>query len=88
MDAMSTRSQVTNQKVAEELLVTHSAVSRIRSGDRFPGLTLIQRIANLFGWSVDEQVRLIGSPSYAEEFEKVLIRRYDVGVQDVAGVQQ
>ena len=88
MGVMSTRSRVTNQKVADDLHITHSAVSRIRSGDRLPSLQLIRRIYAAYGWSYDEQMKDLHPERYATEFEKVLIRRYDVGVQDVTGVQQ
>lgn len=85
MGTMTTRSQVTNQRVADDLEITHSSVSRIRSGDRFPSLTLIKKIEHTLGWSLTEQVALLGSVKYAEKFEEVLVRRYDVGVLDVTG---
>lgn len=85
---MSTRSQVTNQRVANDLNITHSAVSRIRSGDRLPSLRLVRRIEIVLGWAAAEQIEDLDPKRYADAFEKVLIRRYDVGVQDVTGVQR
>ena len=77
MDTMDTRSLVTNQKVADDLGITHSAVSRIRSGDRFPSLALIIKIEALLQWSMKDQARRLGSASYAEEFESRLAHHYD-----------
>ena len=77
MDTMDTRSLVTNQKVADDLGITHSAVSRIRSGDRFPSLTLIMKIEGLLHWSMADQARRLGSPAYAVEFENRLAHHYD-----------
>lgn len=78
MDAMSnTRAPVTNQRVAEALGITHSAVSRIRSGDRLPSLQLVRRISNVLNWPVDEQVSTLDPGTYAAAFEDLLSRRFD-----------
>lgn len=84
MGAMgNVRAQVTNQKVADELGITHSAVSRIRSGDRLPSLQLVRRINHVYGWSVEEQISDLDPHRYAEAFERLLVRRYDMGTHDV-----
>lgn len=87
MDAMSTRAQVTNQRVADDLGVTHSMISRIRSGDRLPSLQLVRRISGALGWPVEDQVASLDPVKYAEEFERLLVKRYDVGTLDITGVQ-
>lgn len=74
---MTVRAQVTNQKVAEDLGITHSMVSRIRSGDREPSLSLMMQIAQLFGWSLDSQATAISNDRYGEEFEWELKDHYD-----------
>lgn len=68
---------VTNQRVAEDLNITHSTVSRIRSGDREPSLALMMQIVQLFGWSLNSQAVAIGKERYAEEFEWELKDHYD-----------
>lgn len=78
MHDMTTKAPVTNQRVADDLGITHSAVSRIRSGDRLPSLQLVRRIAGQLGWPVDEQVSSLDPKTYAAAFEKVLAKRYDV----------
>lgn len=83
MAAMSDRAQVTNQRVAEELGVTHAHISRIRSGDRLPSISLVRTIEAKFGWSIAEQIADLDPERYADAFEKVLIRRFDVGVVSV-----
>lgn len=75
---MSTRAPVTNQRVADDLGVTHSMISRIRSGDRLPSLQLVRRINATLGWSIDEQISSLDPKVYAEAFEAVLAKRYDV----------
>lgn len=74
---METRALVTNQRVAEDLGITHSAVSRIRSGDRLPSLQLVRKIEAVFGWPVSEQIEDLDPHRYAVAFEAVLAKRYD-----------
>lgn len=76
MATMATRALVTNQRVAEDLGITHSTVSRIRSGDRLPSLQLVRRIAARYGWPVEEQIEDLDPARYAVAFEAVLGRRY------------
>lgn len=73
---MSTRSAVTNQAVADRIGITHSAVSRIRSGDRLPSFDVMRVIAEVYGWDLQSQsdARILGS--YASEFEAVLAREH------------
>lgn len=78
MGGMGTKASVTNQRVAEDLGVTHSMISRIRSSDRFPGLDLLVRISTLLTWSLDDQAKAAQAGRYAEEFEKRLATHYDV----------
>lgn len=73
---MTTRARVTNQRVADDLDLTHSAVSRIRSGNRLPSLNLVRRIEAVLGWSVEEQVSSLDPEVYAENFERILAKRY------------
>jgi transcriptional regulator with XRE-family HTH domain len=76
MATMATRALVTNQRVAEDLGVTHSAVSRIRSGDRLPSLALVRRISARYNWSVEEQIEDLDPTRYAAAFEAILAKRY------------
>lgn len=71
------RSPVTNQRVGEDLGVSHSMISRIRSGDRLPSLALVRRICNAYGWSIEDQVSSLDPEVYAAAFESILLRRYD-----------
>lgn len=74
---MSVRSAVTNQRVADDLDITHSMVSRIRSGDRHPSLVLACRISKTFDWSLQDQVNSINAGNYAALFEQRLEQKYD-----------
>lgn len=72
---MDTRSTATNQQVADDLGVTHSMVSRIRSGDRIPSLDVMLTIHS-WGWGLEKQALAKTLGTYAEEFEKLLAARY------------
>lgn len=74
---METRALVTNQRVADDLGITHSAVSRIRSGDREPSIALGARIAVLFNWSLDDQAKAMRVGNYSVLFEQRLAHKYD-----------
>lgn len=78
MDSMATKAAVTNQRVADDIGLTHSAVSRIRSGDRMPSLKVVRRIAAEYGWPIEDQIKSLDPAVYAEAFEALLARRYDV----------
>lgn len=77
MDDMTTKANVTNQRVAEDLGITHSMVSRIRSGDRMPSLKLVRRIETVLGWPAAEQIASLDPKVYASGFETLLAKRYD-----------
>jgi transcriptional regulator with XRE-family HTH domain len=59
----------TNREVAERIGLTHSAVSRIRSGQRFPGIEVMGAIARVYGWPVNQQVDARVNGVYADLFE-------------------
>lgn len=71
------RASVTNERVAEDLGISHSMVSRIRSGHRFPSVALMRRITDVYRWKGDRQMRVFGTPRYAVEFEACLRKHYD-----------
>jgi len=73
---MGTRALVTNQQVADDIGITHSAVSRIRSGDRLPSIQLVRKIAATYGWPVEQQIEDLDPARYAVAFEAVLAKRY------------
>lgn len=68
----STRPVVTNEAVAKRLGLTHSAISRIRSGDRLPSFDTMVRIDAEYDWPIQDQTdaRLLGS--YHVEFERII----------------
>lgn len=62
----------TNQEVGERIGLTHSSVSRLRSGARLPSVPTMARIQEVYGWSVQEQVEARGRGTYADEFEAAI----------------
>lgn len=73
---MATTAAVTNPRVGEAIGMTHSGVSRIRSGDRLPSFDAMTRIEAGLGWSHSDQAAARNAGKYAEEFEKALIRKF------------
>jgi transcriptional regulator with XRE-family HTH domain len=62
---------MTNQEVGELIGLSHSAVSRIRSGQRFPGLNVMLTISQQFDWPLDDQMQARRhSVNYAAEFDR------------------
>lgn len=63
---------VTNRAVAEALGLSESGVSRLRSGDRFPSLSVMQQIESVYGWTVQGQSNARAADDWTTAFEKVL----------------
>lgn len=72
---------ITNRELGELIGLTHSSVSRIRSGHRWPSIDAMRRIEAVLGWKVDEQIRLRPTDEsgttgrYAKELER-RVNRY------------
>lgn len=68
---------MTNAAVGELIGLTHAGVSRIRSGERLPSITVMQAIAEHFSWDLSAQAvtRAKGGKRYSEEFERAIKRR-------------
>lgn len=65
----------TNPEVGKRIGLSYSAVSRIRSGDRYPSLAVMRKIDKAYGWPLAEQLELIPEGGtrdmrYAHEFER------------------
>lgn len=71
------RAGVSNPRVAADLGISESMVSRIRSGDRLPSIQLVRKIATVYGWPVAEQIEDLDPGRYAVAFEDLLRRRYE-----------
>lgn len=67
---------ITNESIARDLGVSHSTVSRIRSGDRLPSVPLMVQIERAYNWSVQEQVRSRESGKYPSAFEYAVQQQY------------
>ena len=72
---MSTAS-LTNHELGKLVGLTHSSISRIRSGHRLPSPDAMVRIEKVLGWPVAEQIGArSGEGKYAKAFER-RIRAY------------
>lgn len=61
--------RLSNIKLGDMLGLSHASVSRIRSGDRLPSLTVMMEIAKLTKWSLDDQAIAREDGTYAEKFD-------------------
>jgi transcriptional regulator with XRE-family HTH domain len=62
----------TNEEIGQRIGLSHSGVSRIRSGGRIPNLVTMGRIEQATGWTIEEQSRAAatGRLNYTIEFVK------------------
>lgn len=75
MGRMTTTAPVplpTNVEVGQRIGLSHSGVSRIRSGDRVPSLARMRDIEREYGWALVAQIESQEKGRYAEDFEDVL----------------
>lgn len=66
------RAPLTNQALATRLGVTHSAISRLRSGARKPSVATMRAVEREFDWPIGEQWASTLDGTYAEKFESRL----------------
>lgn len=61
---------LTNQQIAKTLGLSHSGVSRIRSGERLPSVAVMLKIESEYGWAIQDQAHARALGRYAQSFEK------------------
>jgi len=64
---------LTNDEVGRLIGLSHSGVSRIKSGVRHPGVKTMVRIEKAFGWSVQDQVNARTRGDYAYQFRRRIV---------------
>lgn len=69
MSGMNTSIVITNERIAQDIGVTHSMVSRIRSGDRFPSYDTMKQIERAYNWTVADQLKARDEGKYASSLE-------------------
>ena len=67
-----------NAQVADDLGMSISGVSRLRSGARLPSLQVMVKIEQAYGWTVQDQTaaRMADSSTWDEHFAAELNRFY------------
>lgn len=66
---------MTNEEIGKKLGLTHSAVSRIRRGERLPSLEVMMAIDVNFGWPMPDQVMTRvhhGAKVYSSKLEQYI----------------
>lgn len=78
MEEQQKQPPATNNGVAEKLGMSHSGVSRLRTGDRYPNRRTMRKIEEVYGWKVADQMDTIPTEGrdrrWADAFEAVLAR--------------
>lgn len=77
-----TAAAVSNAQVGKAIGMSHSGVSRIRSGDRLPSVERMVKIAQVYAWPVDDQVKARTDGRYASAFETILSIKYGAQPSD------
>jgi len=72
---------MTQSDLANQLNLTRQAVSRYELGDSFPDISILVRIADIFGVTLDELVNS-GEPTHNES---LILRRAALGEAEAAG---
>lgn len=67
---------ITNARVAKDIGVTHSMVSRIRSGDRHPSFEIMAQIERAYNWTISDQAKARTEGKYAQMFEYRVSQHY------------
>lgn len=64
----------TNEEIGQRIGLSHSGVSRIRSGGRIPNLVTMGRIEQATNWTIEQQSRAAseGREHYAAEFNRLV----------------
>lgn len=70
---------MTNELIGDKIGLTHSAVSRIRRGERLPSIEVMTKIDTVFKWSVVDQIaeRAMGARRYAGRFNEVVAEYFE-----------
>lgn len=69
---MTMATPVTNEALGELLGISHATVSRIKSGHRLPSLEVMDKIRELYGWSLDDQTDARNAGTYHTGFLAVV----------------
>lgn len=69
---MTMANPVTNEALGELLGISHATVSRIKSGHRLPSLEVMDKIRELYGWSLDAQTDARNAGTYHQGFQAII----------------
>lgn len=63
--------RVTNQELGELIGLSHSSVSRLRSGERGTSTTVMLQIEKVLKWDLHDQIQRRDDGTYAQELERL-----------------
>lgn len=64
--------RVSNQELGEKIGLSHSSVSRLRSGERGTSLEVMLKIESLLAWELHDQIKCRDDGSYSDKLERLL----------------
>lgn len=66
---------MTNEEIGKLIGLSHSAVSRLRRGERLPSIAVMVTIQDVFGWAITDQIWVrgyAGAEGYSQVFNDEL----------------
>jgi transcriptional regulator with XRE-family HTH domain len=64
--------RVSNQELGELIGLSHSSVSRLRSGERGTSVEVMLKIERLLQWDLHDQIKRRDDGTYADKLERLL----------------
>lgn len=64
--------RVSNQELGELIGLSHSSVSRLRSGERGTSVQVMLKVEQLLAWDLHDQIKQRDEGKYAEKLERLL----------------
>lgn len=65
--------RVSNQELGELIGLSHSSVSRLRSGERGTSVQVMLKIEDVLGWDLHDQIAQRDKGKYAAKLERLLV---------------
>jgi transcriptional regulator with XRE-family HTH domain len=66
---------MTNEEIGKLIGLSHSAVSRLRRGERLPSIQVMLNVQDVFGWAITDQIWVrsyAGAGGYGQAFNDEL----------------
>lgn len=65
--------RISNQQLGQLIGLSHSSVSRLRSGERGTSVEVMLKVEKLLGWDLHDQIAHRDKGQYASKLERLLV---------------